>query len=306
MANFQITPFPGLIENTEFTFRNLYLHQIYSGANTNQSTIIFGDTYTQFGLTAVNNWAIYDGVGPDAKVVAHAKGMHMNTVNWYNSFNMVFDGERFKGSTLQVMGPTIEGLGDWAIVGGTGMFEFARGIIKRKVHEKAEGKGIYELSIRGFCAMQTVKGGSWGRKDAGSPRELTEMPRRLESVTIQYYGAIDAFSYTYTGEHGQKQTVGPWCSGWKGNKTQIKTFTMGPSEILKQVSGTFTENTSILLSVTFVSNIKTYGPFGGLEDGEFRKQTAFKFSVDEVNKSSIVGFYGTTDNYIRSFGVYTL
>lgn len=52
------------------------------------------------------------------------------------------------------MGPTIKGLGDWAIVGGTGVFEFARGIIKRKVHEKATGKEIYELTFRGFFALQ--------------------------------------------------------------------------------------------------------------------------------------------------------
>jgi hypothetical protein len=82
-------------------------------------------------------------------------------------------------------------------------------------------------------------------------------------------------------------------------------LTLGPSEFLKQVSGIFEQNTGILLSVTFVSNIRTYGPFGCL-DGQIRKETAFKFSVDEVNKSSIVGFYGTTDNYVRSFGVYTL
>jgi hypothetical protein len=51
------------------------------------------------------------------------------------------------------MGPTIEGLGDWAIVGGTGAFELARGIIKRNVQEEGDGKTIYGLTIHGFCAM---------------------------------------------------------------------------------------------------------------------------------------------------------
>jgi hypothetical protein len=51
------------------------------------------------------------------------------------------------------MGPTIEGLGDWAIVGGTGVFEFARGVIKRNVQEEGNGKTLYELTIHGFCAM---------------------------------------------------------------------------------------------------------------------------------------------------------
>lgn len=99
-TNFQMTPFVGLIENTELNFRNLYLHQIYSGSNTNQSKLLPGDEKGNFGETAVNNWAIYEGFGPDAKVVAHARGMHMNSVDWYNSFNMVFDGERYAVSTI--------------------------------------------------------------------------------------------------------------------------------------------------------------------------------------------------------------
>jgi hypothetical protein len=93
-TNFQITPFVSAIENTELNFRNLYLEQIYSGPNTNQSKLISGYA-TYFGETAVNNWAIFEGIGQDAKLVAHAKGMHMQAVDWYNSFNMVFDGERY-------------------------------------------------------------------------------------------------------------------------------------------------------------------------------------------------------------------
>jgi hypothetical protein len=51
------------------------------------------------------------------------------------------------------MGPTIEGLGDWTIVGGTGALELARGVITRKVHEEGTGKTIYELTIHGFYDM---------------------------------------------------------------------------------------------------------------------------------------------------------
>lgn len=83
-------------------------------------------------------------------------------------------------------------------------------------------------------------------------------------------------------------------------------FTLGSSEFLKEVSGEFEPNTSNLQSVIFVSNKRTYGPFGALDRSNFPKGIPFKFSVDDVNKSCIVGFYGTTDNYIRSLGVYTV
>lgn len=99
-TNFRFTPFSTPIENAEFNFSNMYLHQFYDGANANQSLVAAGDAKTKFGRTAVNNWAIYEGIGPDARLLAHAKGMHMNTSDWYNSFTMVFDGERSVVSSI--------------------------------------------------------------------------------------------------------------------------------------------------------------------------------------------------------------
>jgi hypothetical protein len=82
--------------------------------------------------------------------------------------------------------------------------------------------------------------------------------------------------------------------------------TLGPSEFLREISGVFEPNdNSVLQSITFVSNIKTYGPFGG--KNRIHKGPVFKSNVDDMNKRCIVGFYGTTGNYyIRSLGVYTI
>jgi hypothetical protein len=82
--------------------------------------------------------------------------------------------------------------------------------------------------------------------------------------------------------------------------------TLGPLEFLREISGVFEPNdNSVLQEITFVSNIRTYGPFGG--KNRKCKGPVFKFNVDEVTKRCIVGFYGTTDNYyIRSLGVYTI
>ncbi|KAG2621812.1 hypothetical protein PVAP13_3NG306612 [Panicum virgatum] len=122
MANFKVTPYAGApVDNTKLDFQSLYLRRLISGPNKNQSTVIDGYGNTDFGLTSVNNWAIYDGVGEDAKLVSRAKGMRMNAVNWCNFFTIVFEIERFKGSTLAVMGATTaDDQGEWAIVGGTG------------------------------------------------------------------------------------------------------------------------------------------------------------------------------------------
>ncbi|KAJ4813672.1 Dirigent protein [Rhynchospora pubera] len=96
---------------------------------------------------------MYDGRGTDAKLVARAQGTHiqagMKDPLWYNSLNVVFEDARFKGSTLQVMGTVVEE-GDWAIVGGTGEFTLAQGVIyKKKVDITNEGD-VMEIIIQAF------------------------------------------------------------------------------------------------------------------------------------------------------------
>ena len=62
---------------------------------------------------------------------------------------------RFKGSTLEVMGATTaDDQGEWAIVGGTGDFAMARGVMKRKVHQKVADGEVLELTVDAFCHMK--------------------------------------------------------------------------------------------------------------------------------------------------------
>ncbi|KAF7008912.1 hypothetical protein CFC21_023561 [Triticum aestivum] len=156
MDNFKITSYANaLVENTKLDFQSLYLHRIRSGDKKNQYVVIDGVGATDICLTTINDWAIYDGVAAHAKLVAHAKGMHMNAAaaDCCNLFIIVFELDSFKGSTLAVMGATTEEQGEWAIVGGTGQFAMARGVIQRKMHQKlADGQGdVLELTIEAFC-----------------------------------------------------------------------------------------------------------------------------------------------------------
>jgi hypothetical protein len=50
------------------------------------------------------------------------------------------------------MGVPVEG-GEWAIVGGTGRFAMATGVIKKRVHERTGEGNIIELTIQGFCPL---------------------------------------------------------------------------------------------------------------------------------------------------------
>ena len=61
-------------------------------------------------------------------------------------------GYRYKGSTLQVMGIVVEEA-EWAIVGGTGEFAMATGVIQKRFHEQRSDGNIVELTIQGFCLV---------------------------------------------------------------------------------------------------------------------------------------------------------
>jgi hypothetical protein len=97
MANYDICPYEGaLVENTKINIHKLYLRQFSSGPERNQLVILDGYGPKDLGMTSAVNWAVYDGVGPDAKLVAHVQGLRMKAGgNWYNSFIMVFESERY-------------------------------------------------------------------------------------------------------------------------------------------------------------------------------------------------------------------
>jgi hypothetical protein len=77
-------------------------------------------------------------------------------------------------------------------------------------------------------------------------------------------------------------------------------FVLGASEFLKEVSGTFgiydRDQHNIITSLKFITNVKTYGPFGEA------KGTPFTIPVQK--NSSIVGFFGRSGIYLDALGVY--
>ena len=92
MATFQITP--ALVERNELKFSGLYLYHTTSGPNRNQESLV---SKNGLGSLVGNNWEVRDGPDPNAKVIARAQGMHMNTgVNqiWQNFFCLAFEDGR--------------------------------------------------------------------------------------------------------------------------------------------------------------------------------------------------------------------
>lgn len=302
MANFQITQSPLPDENNEFNFSNLYLFHTHSGPNRNQFSVTSEDPATGLGQIAVNNWEIYDGVGESTTIVARAQGMHIHAGNWTNVFSIVFEDKRFKGSTLQVMGISVDENGEFAIVGGTGQFAMATGVISKKLHQRSNDGTIVQLTIHGFSPV--LKGWSPPPSQVkkieplggggGVVQDITEAPGRLESITVQSGVVIDAIAFSYVDQAGQKRTAGPW--GGSGRNSE--TIQLGPSEFVKGISGTvgLYRSCKVIASLTFVTNVRTCGPYG-LGDGT-------PFTVPVEDNHSVVGFFVRSKTYLDAIGVY--
>ncbi|KAG8045410.1 hypothetical protein GUJ93_ZPchr0008g13244 [Zizania palustris] len=153
MAYYAIAPLLCALVQNELCM-HLYINQVYGGPNPNQLVVISESQQPlSFGTTAVQDWTITDGPGPNANYVGRAQGFHFQSGQtrgrWYLSMNLIFEDTRFNGSMIQVMG-TIPEDGEWAILGGTGEFVAAQGVVDHKVIKEDNSERIYEITVRGF------------------------------------------------------------------------------------------------------------------------------------------------------------
>ncbi|WVZ90631.1 hypothetical protein U9M48_036916, partial [Paspalum notatum var. saurae] len=267
---------------------HLYLGQHLEGAsNGNEKIIVEPGVPKWFGRVVADDWTIRDGPAIDAKIVGRARGLHMGTGKadecWLHCHSIMFTDtrscdigytrslDRFKGSSLKVLGDFLVGDdgvgkdGEWAIVGGTGEFAYARGVITAKLIENfgPTYHHMWELHIRAFCLCflpHAKKMGPWDG-NCGTAFDISELPRSLQTVTIRCGDVNNSLGFSYTDEVGQKKTVGQW-GGDTG--ALIATVTLGPLEVIKQVIGTIgtVGGDTVVTSLTLVTNVTTYGPFG--------------------------------------------
>ncbi|XP_037428747.1 uncharacterized protein LOC119294632 [Triticum dicoccoides] len=298
---------------------HLFVHQQLEATNGANQLITVNPKLPQgFGVTVATDWDIRDGPDTTAKVVARAQGLHQGSGKssgaWFMSFNTVFTDERFKGSSLSVQGHLVSDEGEWVVTGGTGEFAFAQGVVTYKKIKELAGGNIRELRFHVVCfnfpkPNTLTKVGPWGGNggtpfgpwggNGGIPFEITEaeQPQRLESVTIQSNEVIDAIAFTYIGQGGARRTVGPF-GGGGGVKQPI--VQLGPSETVKEIFGTTGnfQGSNVVTSLSIVTNVKIYGPFGKQSNGT----TPFRTTAPD--KHSIVGFYGRSGQFVDQLGAY--
>uniref|UniRef100_A0ACD5YR17 Uncharacterized protein n=1 Tax=Avena sativa TaxID=4498 RepID=A0ACD5YR17_AVESA len=202
------------------------------------------------GSAEANDCAIYDGTSSDANLVARAQGLHSQSS--LVTVNIEFVNERFKGSTLTMVGNHRTQKGEWAIVGGTGEFGFAQGVATR---EELERSNIRELRIH--CVTlnfpKTTKVGMFGGP-LGFYQDTPTVPERLVSVTIQCDDVVTSIAFSYIDEDGQLKNAGSW--GFDGANSH--TIQFAPAETVKKIEGTFDMFEEVTTIITSLSIITVY------------------------------------------------
>ncbi|XP_044961617.1 uncharacterized protein LOC123412748 isoform X1 [Hordeum vulgare subsp. vulgare] len=143
------------------TSLHFYLHQFLglpNRPNRNEEFVVAPpNPFTPgFGTIIVHGWTLTRTTDPNGTIIARMQGTHIQAGpatgnSWHISSSIVFESGRFAESTLQVMG-TLNGIiNKWSIVGGTGEFTRATGIIDfKKDPASTTDDTIRELNIRIF------------------------------------------------------------------------------------------------------------------------------------------------------------
>ncbi|CAM0958501.1 unnamed protein product [Alopecurus aequalis] len=284
---------------------HLYMDQHVQGTpGGNQIESVKGPAPSGFGEIATVDWSVRDGRAPDANIVARAEGTailaDMTSQNWLMCYTLLFSDERFKGSSLECIGTHVAAKdGQYAVVGGTGEFVGANGVVNVKILEfLPETTGVIrELNIRVSCPCvpnptPVTKIGPWGG-NGGTAFDIPDLPLSIQSVTITCGDVINSLAFTYVDKTGQKN-VGPW----GGAGAVSVTITLASSEILKQVTGTTNSigGDTVVTSLAFATNVTTYGPFG--------KANGTPFNSQVPENSSVVGFYARAGGSVNALGAY--
>ncbi|KAJ9559199.1 hypothetical protein OSB04_013813 [Centaurea solstitialis] len=128
-----------------------YLHDIVSGDHPTAIQVadapMTNTSSTRFGYTTVIDDQLTVGPEPTSKIVGRAQGIYsfadLDEFAIMMVFNYVFIEGKYNGSTLSVLGrnPFMSKVRELPIVGGSGLFRFARGYVLITSHSINRSKG---------------------------------------------------------------------------------------------------------------------------------------------------------------------
>ncbi|KAK1288070.1 hypothetical protein QJS10_CPB19g00041 [Acorus calamus] len=141
------------------THLHFYFHDIVSGPNPTAVQVVSSkltiETLTSFGTVVMIDDPLTEGPDPGSKLIGRAQGTYSfaskEDVGLQMVLNYVFVDGEYNGSSLAMLGrnSVLSDVREMAIVGGTGVFRFARGYALAKTYQfnLLTGDAIVEYDV---------------------------------------------------------------------------------------------------------------------------------------------------------------
>ncbi|KAK2990679.1 hypothetical protein RJ640_029354 [Escallonia rubra] len=147
------------LKREKLSHLHFYFHDIVGGKNPT-AIIVAQATTTNTSATGFGMVVMIDDpltVGPEAssKLVGRAQGIYASASQFETGLlmvlNYVFMGGKYNGSTLSILGrnPVFSTVREMPIVGGSGIFRFARGYAQARTHslDIKTGDAVVEYNV---------------------------------------------------------------------------------------------------------------------------------------------------------------
>ncbi|KAJ6834969.1 dirigent protein 22-like [Iris pallida] len=137
---------------------HFYFHDVVSGRNPTAVPVakpLVGPAQSFFGLVTMIDDPLTEGPEADSKRVGYAQGMYSSASQTELAFlmtmNLYFTEGKYNGSALSVLGrnPPLHPVREMPVVGGSGLFRFARGYALAHTHwiDFKTGDAIVEYNV---------------------------------------------------------------------------------------------------------------------------------------------------------------
>ncbi|KAJ6968216.1 dirigent protein 22 [Populus alba] len=150
------------LKKEKLSHLHFYFHDIVSGKNPTAVRIARADmtntSSTGFGMVAMIDDPLTMTPELSSKLVGRAQGIYasasQNDIGLLMTMNFVFMEGKYNGSTLSVLGrnSVFSTVREMPIVGGSGLFRFARGYAQASTHkfDRSTGDAVVEYNVYVF------------------------------------------------------------------------------------------------------------------------------------------------------------
>lgn len=138
---------------------HFYFHDVVSGRNATAVAVTkpasVGQPFTGFGMITIMDDLLTERPDPKSLQVGRAQGIYAGAsqqeVGLLMAMNLAFTAGKYNGSVLTVLGrnPPLHPVREMPIVGGSGLFRFARGYALARTHwvDFTTGDAIVEYNV---------------------------------------------------------------------------------------------------------------------------------------------------------------